>query len=85
MVKMPSDRDTPKREENLKVQMEINALENKKQTNKLENKMQQKNRKQNRAARVEELLHLFSKCACVNAIYFVPVCTSTYHMEHNKT
>ena len=41
--------------------------------------------KQNRAARVEELLHLFSKCTCVNAIYFVPVCTSTYHMEHNMT
>lgn len=43
MAKMPSDRDTPKGEENLKVQMEITALENKKQTNKLKNKMQQKN------------------------------------------
>ena len=30
-----------------------------------------------------DLGHLFSKCACVNSIYFVPVCTSTYNMEHN--
>lgn len=37
---MPSERDAPKEEENLKVQMEIIDLENKKQTK----KMQQKNR-----------------------------------------
>lgn len=46
-------RDTPKGEENLKVQMEIIALENKTQTNKLKNKMQQKNRKQNKIGQHE--------------------------------
>ena len=28
---------------------------------------------------------MFSKCACGNSIYFVPVCTSTYRMEQSKT
>ena len=27
----------------------------------------------------------FQKCACVNAIYFIPVVTSTYRMKNNKS
>ena len=38
-----------------------------------------------RVARDNGLFHLFTKCACGNAIYFVPVGTSTYCMEQSKT
>ena len=27
------------------------------------------------------LFCLYSECTCVNVMYFVPVCTSAYHME----
>ena len=28
---------------------------------------------------------LFSECTCVDVMYFVPVCTSEYHMKKHKT
>ena len=31
------------------------------------------------------LFCLYSECTCVDVMYFVPVCTSAYHMEKRKT
>ena len=31
------------------------------------------------------LFCLYSECTCVDVMYFVPVCTSAYHMEKHKT
>ena len=57
------------------------------------NKKKKKNRKKaqtkkdknfDRAAQGSGRNHLFSRCACVITIYFVLVCTRTYHRERNK-
>ena len=41
----------------------------------------QTNGKTNRNKKIRNfIMDLFSKYACANVIYFVPVCTSTYHM-----
>ena len=57
------------------------------------NKKKKKNRKKaqtkkdknfDRAAQGGGRNHLFSRCACVITIYFVLVCTRTYHRERNK-
>ena len=31
------------------------------------------------------LFCLYSECTCVDVMYFVPVCTSAYHMDKHKT
>ena len=38
-----------------------------------------------KSKRDNELFCFCSKCTCVDTTYFVPVCTSVYHMEKHKT
>ena len=67
-------------------QIEILALETKKQANKQKNNTQtKKDVKFNIGARDNGLFHLFGKYACVNSTYFVLVCISTYRMERIET
>ena len=63
------------------MQIEIFALETNKQTKRQKSKSQTKRIKK----RDNGLVNLFSKCECVNAFNFVPVCNSAYRMEQNKT
>lgn len=62
----------------LKLHIEIFATE----TNK---KKQKRSEKFNKTTRDNGPFRLYSKCACVNDMYFMPVCTSMYRMEHKKT
>ena len=38
-----------------------------------------------KSKRENGLFCLYSECTCVDVMYFVPVCTSAYHMEKHKT
>lgn len=70
---------------NSKSQVDIFALEINKQTDKQKNKSQtQVKDKKIWIGRHEKMDYLFSKCACVNVISFVPTCISMYHMKQNK-
>ena len=62
----------------LKLHGEIFATE----TNK---KKQKRSEKFNKTTRDNGPFRLYSKCACVNDMYFMLVCTSMYRMEHKKT
>ena len=42
-------------------------------------------RRKKKSKRDNGLFCLFSKCTCVDVMYFVPVCTCAYHMEKRKT